>query len=93
MRKENVSVVESIHDTINFPTRRRVKQPQIMTEPPACLTVGTVHFGSNSSRDVLQTIGAKKVEFSLVGPNNTLDSFSSISLANFSRFPRLILFT
>ena len=50
MGKENVSVVESIHDTINIPTPRRVKQPQTITEPAACLTVGTVHFGSNSSR-------------------------------------------
>ena len=73
---QNVSVVESIHDTINFPTPQRVKQPQIMTEPPPCLTVGTVHFGLNSSRGVLQTIGAEKVEFSLLEPNNTLDSFS-----------------
>ena len=83
MGKENVSIVESIHDTINFPTSRRMKQSQIMTEPPPCLTVGTVYFGLNSSPSVLQTIGAKKVEFSLVGPNNALDSFSSISLAVF----------
>ena len=83
MGKENVSVVESIHDTINFPTPRRMKQSQTMTEPPPCLTVGTVHFGLNSSRGVLLTIGAKKVESLLIGPNNTLDSFSSISLAVF----------
>ena len=38
--------------THNFPISRRVKQPQTMTEPPPCLTVGTVHFGSNSSRGV-----------------------------------------
>ena len=72
MGKENVSVVESLHDTINFPTPRRVEQPQTITEPAACLPVGTGRFQWNCSPGVLQTIKAKKVELSLVGPTNTL---------------------
>ena len=71
MGKENVSVVESLHNTINFPTRRRMKQPQTVTEPAACLPVGTVRFRWNCSGNVHQTIGAEKVEFALVGRDNT----------------------
>ena len=70
------------------------------TEPPPCLTVGTVHFGSNSSRGVLQAITLpsepKRLNFyssDQITPSQKLDSFSNISLANLSLFPRLILFT
>ena len=90
MGKENVSIVQSFHHTTNFATRRRVKQAQTIIEPSACLPVGTGHFGSNCSPGVLQTIGDKKVEFSLVGRDNTPKNFIA-SRAFLNHFPRLIL--
>jgi hypothetical protein len=77
-----------------------VKQLQGRTEPPPCLTVAIVHFGSNSSRGVLQTINfpseSKRLNFDSSDQTKFFKKstgFSSISLANLSHFPRLILFT
>ena len=77
-----------------------VKQSQTITEPPPCLTVGTVHLGSNPSYRLLHTI------IRLLDPNKSnFDScdqttvsqksngFRSISFAYLSRLRRLILFT
>ena len=78
-----------------------MKQAPIVTEPPPCFTIGILHFGSNSSPDILQTITLpselKRLNFH--SSNQTITffqkstGFSSISLANLSHFLRLILFT
>ena len=39
-----------------FPTPDDEKEPQHFTFPPPCLTVGTVHLGSNASCGVRQTL-------------------------------------
>ena len=88
---QNISIVKSVYDT---------QFSNSLTEPPPYLIVGIVHFGSNSSHAVLQTITlpSKPKRLNFHSSNQTTffqksTDFSSISPANLSRFPRLILFT
>ena len=82
------------------PTPAVEKQPQHLTFPPACFTVGTVHFGSNSSFGIRQTITfpSDPNKLNLLSSDHKMLSqkpggFSRYVLANAIRLPRLTLLT
>ena len=57
---KNISIVKSVHDTIQYTQFSQLseimKLPQTITEPPPCLIVEIVPFGSNPSHGVLKII-------------------------------------
>ena len=57
--------------------------PSTITEPPLCLTIGTVHLGSNSSSRLLHNIilpsDPKKVELWFFRPNNSIPKAQRLS--------------
>ena len=84
----------------NFLTPFFVKEPQDITEPLPCLTVGTVHLESNSSSRLLHTIirpsDPNKLNFdssdqTIVSQNS--NGFRSIPFAYLRRLRRFVLFT
>ncbi len=77
-----------------------VKHPQTVTEPPPCLTVGIIHFGSNFSFGLLQTItfpsDPKRLNFDSSDQTTVSQKsidFFNISFAYLRRLIRFILLT
>ena len=82
------------------PTPAVEKQPQHLTFTPACFTVGTVHFGSNSSVGIRRTITfpSDPNKLNLLSSDHKMlfqkpGGFSRYVLANAIRLPRLTLLT